>query len=33
MKLKSVNRDTITAAYKEIIADTQRVTREYAEDA
>jgi hypothetical protein len=33
MKLKSVNRDTITAAYKEIIADVQRVTREYAEDA
>ena len=30
MKLKSVNRDTITAAYKDIIADTQRVTREYA---
>jgi hypothetical protein len=33
MKLKSVNRDTITAAYKEIIADVQRVTREYAADA
>ena len=33
MKLKHVNRDTITAAYKEIIADIQRVTREYAEDA
>ena len=33
MKLKSVNRDTITAAYKDIIADTQRVTREYAADA
>lgn len=33
MKLKSVNRDTITAAFKEIIADTQRVTREYAADA
>lgn len=33
MKLKHVNRDTITAAYKEIIADVQRVTREYAEDA
>lgn len=32
MKLKHVNRDTITAAYKDIIADTQRVTREYAED-
>lgn len=33
MKLKSVNRDTITTAYKDIIADTQRVTREYAVDA
>lgn len=33
MKLKSVNRDTITAAFKDIIADTQRVTREYAADA
>ena len=33
MKLKSVNRDTIAAAYKEIIADIQRVTREYAADA
>ena len=33
MKLKNVNRDTITAAYKDIMADTQRVTREYAADA
>lgn len=33
MKLKYVNRDTITAAFKDIIADTQRVTREYAADA
>jgi len=33
MKLKSVNRDTITAAVKDIIADTQRVTCEYAADA
>jgi hypothetical protein len=33
MKLKSVNRDTITTAIKDIMADTQRVTREYAEDA
>jgi hypothetical protein len=33
MKLKHVNRDTITTAIKDIMADTQRVTREYAEDA
>lgn len=33
MKLKHVNRDTITAAVKDIIADTQRVTREYAAEA
>lgn len=33
MKLKSVNRDTITAAFKDIIADTKHVTREYAADA
>lgn len=33
MELKSVNRDTITAAVKDIMADTQRVTSEYAADA
>lgn len=33
MKLMYVNRDTITAAVKDIIADTQRVTREYAAEA
>lgn len=33
MELKSVNRDTITAVIHDIMTDTQRVTREYAEDA
>ena len=33
MKLKFVNRDTITLAYHKIIADAQRVTGEYAAEA
>lgn len=33
MKLKSVNRDTIMAAYKDIVADTQRVTRNHTGEA